>query len=159
MRNQGFSKAMAQWVSCIQALRVNLQHGRWSRTMEDGLCSWSNFYGLIPLKKNQFTEPLGPSLLGVNWMWTTRDDHAPKSECVDLFNVCPKRAYLKMKVKIKFDHSLVFSCHHLLFPPKKNIIRNLIWHHFSAMGPCLFFSFYYNTSFASPIAKSIGLRQ
>jgi hypothetical protein len=39
---------------------------------------------------------LGPSL-GVNQMWTKKNDHAPKSEGVDLLNTCPKRAVLKKK--------------------------------------------------------------
>jgi hypothetical protein len=66
----------------------------------DGLFPWSN-----SLKK-QFTKPLFPSL-GVNRMWTKRNDHAPKSSCVDLFIICPKMRFRK---KIKFNHSLAFSC-------------------------------------------------
>ena len=44
--------------------------------------------------KKQVMNPLGPSL-GVNQMWTKKDDHAPKSECVDLFDICPKQVVLK----------------------------------------------------------------
>ena len=39
-------------------------------------------HGLFFLK-NQLTKYLDLSL-GVDWMWTKRDDHAPKSERVDL---------------------------------------------------------------------------
>ena len=49
---------------------------------------------MVRFLKNQYTKPLGPSL-GVNQMWVKRNDHAPKSQCVDLFNVCPKRAVLR----------------------------------------------------------------
>ena len=42
----------------------------------DGPISRSDFL------KNQFTKLLGSSL-GVNRMWTKRNHHAPKSECVD----------------------------------------------------------------------------
>ena len=53
--------------------------------MEDGLFSWSDLMVQLPWSdflKNQFTKPLGSSL-GVNQMWTKRNDHAPKSECAD----------------------------------------------------------------------------
>jgi hypothetical protein len=60
---------------------------------------------------------VGPSL-GVNKMWIKRNDHAPKSECVDYSNICPKKAVLE-KIKIKFDHSLVSSWLHLLFPASR----------------------------------------
>jgi hypothetical protein len=46
---------------------------------------WTHFLK----KKNQFTKPLGPSL-GVNRIWTKRNDHASKSECAYVFNICPK---------------------------------------------------------------------
>ena len=50
---------------------------------------WSNFL------KKQFTKSLAPSL-GAKRMWTKRkNDHVPKSECVNLFNLSPKRAALK----------------------------------------------------------------
>jgi hypothetical protein len=50
--------------------------------MEDGLFSWSDFHGLISLKKIQFAKPLGLSL-GVNRMCTKKNEHAPKSECAN----------------------------------------------------------------------------
>ena len=59
-------------------------------------------------KKNQFAKPLGPSL-GVNRMWIERNDHAPKSECADFFNICPKRVILKKNTSLIIPlSSLVF---------------------------------------------------
>jgi hypothetical protein len=66
--------------------------------MEDGIFSWSNFHGLISYK-NQFIKSLGPSL-GVNQMWTKRSDHTPRSECVNLKNKCPKKAFLKKEIQV-----------------------------------------------------------
>ena len=43
--------------------------------------------------------------LGVNRMWTKKNDHVPKNECVDCLNICPK--WTICKKKIKFDHSFV----------------------------------------------------
>ena len=51
-------------------------------------------HGRYPISlKNQLRKPLGP-LLGVNQMWTKRNDHAPKSGRADLFIMYPKRAML-----------------------------------------------------------------
>ena len=80
-------------------VRVGLHHEPWRRTMEDGLFSWSNLMVQLSrsyLKINKFMKPLGPSL-GVNRMWTKRNDHAPKNECVGLIDACPKKAVLKPK--------------------------------------------------------------
>jgi hypothetical protein len=50
------------------------------------------------LERNQFGKSLGSSL-GVNRMWTERNDHAPKSECdADFFNIYSKRVVFK-KIK------------------------------------------------------------
>jgi hypothetical protein len=59
-------------------------------------------------------------------MWTKRNNHASKHECVDSFNICPKEAVFKKNKKIKVDHFLVFSCLGLLFPPKKYSLENLL---------------------------------
>jgi hypothetical protein len=45
------------------------------------------------MKKKNY-KSLDPSL-GVNRMWTKRNDHAPNSECAGFFNICPKREILK----------------------------------------------------------------
>ena len=93
---------------------------------------WSSFL------KNQFMKSLGPSL-GVNWMWTKSNDHAPESECVEFFlSICLERTILKRektKEKLKFDHSHVFYCLPLLFPKNysKCIITIFLCH-----VPCIF---------------------
>ena len=46
---------------------------------------------MVRLHKILVLRALGPSL-GVNRMWTKKSDHAPKSEGVDYFNTCPKKA-------------------------------------------------------------------
>jgi hypothetical protein len=51
---------------------------------------------MVRLLEKIVLKALGPSL-GVNQMWTKKNDHAPKSEGVDLLNTCPKRAVLKKK--------------------------------------------------------------
>jgi hypothetical protein len=56
-------------------------------------------FSMVPLSwsdclENQFTKLLGPSL-GVNQMWTKKNDYASKNECADFLNTCPKRAVLK----------------------------------------------------------------
>ena len=55
----------------------------WKMAFFHGSISWSNFHGLISLKKKS-TKLLGPSL-GVTRMWTKKNDHAPKNECVGFF--------------------------------------------------------------------------
>ena len=51
---------------------------------------------------------MGPSL-GVNRMWTMKNDHAPKNGGADFFNICPKKA---IKFAKKIDHSFAFTCLH-----------------------------------------------
>ena len=75
--------------------------GPWKMAFSHGPTS------MVQFLKNQFTEPLGPSL-GVNQMWTKRNDRAP---CVDLYYICPRRALLKKNEVIPFFH--------LLTPPFK----------------------------------------
>ena len=65
---------------------------------------WSNSLGPI-LKKTLSTKYLGFSL-GVNRMWTKRNEHAPKSKCADFFKYIPKKGKFETK-KFKFDP---FSC-------------------------------------------------
>ena len=73
--------------------KAGLHHAPWSRTMEDGLFPWSNFL------ENQFTKPLGPSL-GADRMWTKRNGHAPKNECVlSYLNISPNGSFEKAKVR------------------------------------------------------------
>ena len=71
----------------VYTIDTKSDHGRWffSKVRRDGSTSMVWF-----LKKKQITKPLGPSL-GVNWMWTKRNDCAPKSEWVDFFYYMPKK--------------------------------------------------------------------
>ena len=39
---------------------------------------------MVRLLENLVWKALGPSL-GINRMWTKKNDHAPKNECVDFF--------------------------------------------------------------------------
>ena len=50
---------------------------------EVGPCKMAFFHGRTSLKNN-FINSLGSSL-GVNWMWTKGNNHAPKSECAGFF--------------------------------------------------------------------------
>ena len=74
-------------------------------TMEDGLFPWSNFL------KEQFTKSLGPSL-GANWMWTKRNDHAPKVNVLIFFYMCFKKGSFEKSSSLTI---VLSSCLHLLF--------------------------------------------
>jgi hypothetical protein len=52
---------------------------------------------------------------GVNQMWTEKNDHAPKSECVGFLQYMPKKGTFEEEENIKFAHSLVFSWALLVF--------------------------------------------
>jgi hypothetical protein len=58
------------------------------------------------LYKNQFTKLLGPSL-GVNRMWTKRNDHAPKvKNLIDFFKYMSRNDIFGEN--LKFDYFFVF---------------------------------------------------
>ena len=94
-----------------------MDHGRWPFPWSYLMVqlSWYDFL------KKQFTKPLGPSL-GVNQMWTKRNNHAPNvNVLIFLFylNICPKRASLRgdsgEREREKFDLScLLYSSSSLL---------------------------------------------
>ena len=119
--------------------------------MQDGRFPWSNLMIQHPwfdFLKNQCTKHVDPSL-GVNQMWTKRNDHAPKANVlIFFFFKCPKRANLKKK--LKFDHSLIF------FSSPQNISLILFLFHITSLlchGPLPFSS---RTSLVSPTTKPIG---
>ena len=85
--------------------------GPWKMAHSHGPTSWCDFS-----KKNQFTKSSGSSL-GVNRMWTKKNDYAPKRECAAFFNICSKRAIPK------FFLVQPFSCLHILFPKSKNSFK------------------------------------
>ena len=108
-------------------------------TMEDGLFSWSDLMVQLPwydfFLKTQFTKFLGPSL-GVNQMWTKRNGHAPKSECVGFFSYMPKNSnFGKEKNQVGPRSCLLLSSYLLLSKEKSKI---LLYQHFSAMGHWFF---------------------
>ena len=80
--------------SLVLSGSFSLSHGPW--TMGKGHLmihlSWSD------ILKNHFTKLLGLSL-GVQWMWTKWNDHAPKSKCYYFF--------LYMSKKSTFGHNLL----------------------------------------------------
>ena len=77
----GHNLDMLTYRYCTKA-RVGLHYGPWSRTMEEGLFQWSKF--MVRLLEKYVLKALGPSL-GVNQVWTKKNDHASESECVDFF--------------------------------------------------------------------------
>ena len=86
---------------------MDYEVGPWKMAFFNGPNSWSNFH--VRLLKILVLKASGPSL-GVNQMWTKKNDHTPKNKCADFLNECPKRAFSKQKIKIKkIVHSLVFS--------------------------------------------------
>jgi hypothetical protein len=65
---------------------------------------------VVQLLKKSVLKVLGPSL-GVNQMWTKKNDHAPKIEFADMFlNTCPKRAFLKKIQVCLFSWALLVKC-------------------------------------------------
>jgi hypothetical protein len=124
----------------FQQLRAGLHHEPWRQTMEGGLFPWSDLVVQLPWSaflKNQFTKPSGPSL-GVNQMWTKRNDHAPKNWMCSLFKYMPEKGI--------FEKNQVWPCSCLLFP--KQILLNFYYNNISLKGAPFFF--YHSTSFASP---------
>ena len=83
---------LVQYILAIELL--------WNWTMEDGLFSLSDLrvqHSGMNSSKNQFTKLLGPSL-GVNWMWTKRNDHAPKVNVL-FFLIYAQKGKFKNKIK------------------------------------------------------------
>jgi hypothetical protein len=106
-------------------------HGRWPFCMVQ--LPWFNF--LIPVYK-AFGSLTRCNF--VNWMWTKRNDHAPKVSVLIFLIYIQK---WQLWIKFKSDHSFVFFCLHFLFPPPILIfsfINKVLWQYFYTMGPCLF---------------------
>ena len=83
----------SHYLGPVYTMDQKSDHGRWPFPWSDLMVQlpWSDF-----LRKNNLQSLWGPSL-GVNQMWSKRNNHAPKSECVFFlfFNICPKRAFKK----------------------------------------------------------------
>ena len=82
--------------------------GPWKRAFFNGLSSWSDFLKKLVLKA------LGPSL-GVNRMWTKKNDHAPKRTFLKKIQICPFSCLL-----------LGFNCLHFLLNVSKMWLANLL---------------------------------
>ena len=78
-------------------------HGRWPLSMVQ-----LPYFGYF--KNKQIYNPLGPQL-GVNRMWTKRNDHPPNNECAEFYKNVEKKSSLTIP--------LVFSGLHLLLPKIK----------------------------------------
>jgi hypothetical protein len=82
--------------------------------MDHEVGSWKRAFSVVrvhgPTSYEISFEALGLSL-GVNQMWTKKNSHAPKNECVDFkYIYMPKKGiFEKKKKEFKFDHSSVFS--------------------------------------------------
>jgi hypothetical protein len=59
---------------------------------------------MVRVLKKLVLKAFGPSL-GVNQMWTKKNDHAPKSEGADFFDNMSKKG--SFEKKIKSDHSFI----------------------------------------------------
>ena len=104
--------------------RVGLHHRPWSWTMRGGLFPWSYLMVQLPwydFLKNWYTNPWGPSL-GVNGMCLKKNGHAPKNECADFFNICPKRTVWKKNKKTK-KTSLTILLYSLGLPLSSLLVR------------------------------------
>ena len=90
---------------------MKLDHGRWP-------------FPMVWLKTNSIYKAFGPSL-GVNWMWTKRNDHPQKLNVVIFFIYAQKGQFW---VSFKFDSLffLVFSSLHLLLFPKVISLKKYI---------------------------------
>ena len=136
-------------------VRTGLHQVPWSQTIEVGLISWADFmvqFAWSHFLINQFTKPLGLSL-GVNQMWTKKNDHAPKSECYDLFNICPKRAFLKKNSSLIILLSFLgFTCIHFLLNVSKMWLKNLLTIIFLLKKNERFDLYVFNTIYMSHVA-------
>ena len=105
---------------------------------------WSNFSRKLIYKAFGPLIKCKPNVDQEEWPCT-------KIECVEFFRICTKHEVLEEK-KFKFDHYLVFSCLHLLFPKTNSLkvdytIISLPW---------VLAFLYWSTSFASSTTKPVG---
>ena len=85
---------------------------------------------MVRLLRKLVLKALGP-LLCVNQMWTKKNDHAPKSKCVDFFLNMPKKGSFEKKFKCEhllsfLGASLVFICLHFSLNVSKMWLANLL---------------------------------
>ena len=101
---------------------IKSDHGRWTLSMV-----WVHGpTSMVWHHKKLVLRALGPSL-GVNQMWTKKNDRAPKSEGVDFFNTYPKRTNLKKNQVWPFSCLLLgFICLQFLLNVSKMWLSNLL---------------------------------
>ena len=63
----------------------------------------SDFFKIVVMKA------LGPSL-GVNWMWTKKNDHAPKNERIDFVKYMSKKGNVERMFQVTIVLSFFTSC-------------------------------------------------
>ena len=112
-------------------LVYTVDHGKWPFPM------------VQLLKKTTTYKAFGPSL-SINRVWTARNDHAPKSKCVDFLKTFAQKG--QCWIKKKSYHILSLSLRQKNQDHYKNIIIIFLCH-----GPC--FLFRHSTSFVPPTAK------
>ena len=84
--------------------------GPWKMVLFYGLTWWSNFHG-----PNLKTNNLQRLTLGVNQLWTKRNDHAPKNELAIFLKYVPKIIWKKNQDLTILLSSLVFTSLIFLF--------------------------------------------
>ena len=120
-------------------------HGRGSFPMVQ--LPWSH------ILNNQFTKVFGLSL-GVNRMWSKRNDHASKSECADFFKYMSNKGSFEEKKKHSSLTMLLSSFVFVFLSPPKKISSKFYFYSMSLPWALAFF--HQSTSFASPTSKPVG---
>ena len=100
---------------------ASLHHAPWKKALFHGLTRWSNIHGLI--LKELICKVFGP-LIRYKLNVDQEERSCTKNEYADFFFIYPKKEILKER-KFKFNHSLVFSCLHFLFP-KQSFIKKVL---------------------------------
>ena len=90
-------------------------HDPRGRTMKSDYERW-HFFTVCILKQSNLQSLWAPHKVYTNCGPGGMTMHQKMDVLIIIFNICPKKAVLREKErKIKLDHSLVFSCLHLLF--------------------------------------------
>ena len=129
-------------------MRASFHHGPWSQTMKDDLFSWSDLMVQLPwfdFFKRSITKLLMSPSLGVNRMWTKRNDHPQNDVCAYFLIYTPKRKTWKNNPIL----IILLSSSSL---PEKFIIN----YYNNISLPRLPAFLDQSTSFASPTGKTVG---
>ena len=117
-------------IKSFASIRVGLHHRPWSQIMEDDLFLWYDLAGQL-----SWSDFLTINLQSL-WVFTRCKPNVDQEEwpCTEkwmcwIFGHMPKKRQYFFWKKIKFDHSLVFSCVYLLLL-KNNFITKFTIKHF-----------------------------